>query len=295
MAMKRILFIFNPYAGKEKIKGSLAGIIDVFNKGGYEVVTYASQYPMHVKELVSQLGEMYDLIVCSGGDGTLNEAVTGLMQLERRPCLGYIPAGSTNDFAASIGLPKDMIRCAQKIVSGKPFRCDIGRFRQRYFTYVAAFGAFTEVPYITSQQSKNVLGHQAYVLEAVKQMNSIKSYHMIIRYENHVLEDDFLFGMVSNATSIAGFKGLPGKDVELNDGRFEVMLVRDTKNPLDFPAILTSIFLRNPDPKFIYTFKASAIEMTSPQPVNWVLDGEFGGNCTSVDIEIDHKAISIML
>ena len=160
---------------------------------------------------------------------------------------------------------------------------------------MAAFGAFTEVPYITSQQSKNVFGQQAYVLEAVKQMNNIKSSHMVFRYEDKVIEDDFLFGMISNATSIGGFKGLPGKNVELNDGRFEVMLVRDTKNPLDFPAILTSIFLRNPDPKYIHTFKTSRVEIVSSEPVNWVLDGEFGGNCSKVEIEICHKAISILL
>lgn len=293
--MKNMLFIFNPHAGKAKIKVSLAGIIDTFNKGGYEVVTYASQYPMYAKELILQSGERYDAIVCSGGDGTLNETVTGIMGLEQKPYLGYIPAGSTNDFAVSIGLPKDMIRCAKKILSGKAFDCDIGRFNERYFTYVAAFGAFTEVPYITSQQSKNVFGHQAYVLEAVKQMNSIRSYHMVFSYEEQVIEDDFLFGMISNATSIGGFKGLPGKNVELNDGKFEVMLVRDTKNPLDFPAILTSIFLRNPDPKYIHTFKTSAIRVESSEPVNWVLDGEFGGNRSEVKIEICHKAISILL
>ncbi|MFR8032401.1 MAG: diacylglycerol/lipid kinase family protein [Lachnospiraceae bacterium] len=293
--MKKMLFIFNPHAGKAKIKTSLAGIIDTFNKGGYEVVTYASQYPMHAKELTLQAEDKYDAIVCCGGDGTLNETVTGIMELNHKPYLGYIPAGSTNDFAASIGLPKDMIRCAKKILSGKAFDCDIGKFNDRYFTYVAAFGAFTEVPYITSQRSKNVFGHQAYVLEAVKQMNNIKSSHMVFRYEDKVIEDDFLFGMISNATSIGGFKGLPGKNVELNDGRFEVMLVRDTKNPLDFPAILTSIFLRNPDPKYIHTFKTSRVEIVSSEPVNWVLDGEFGGNCSKVEIEICHKAISILL
>ncbi|MFQ9511574.1 MAG: diacylglycerol/lipid kinase family protein [Lachnospiraceae bacterium] len=291
--MKKLLFVFNPHSGKARIKNHLLDIIDIFNKAGFEVTTYTTQYPLHAKEIVESRGSEYDLIVCSGGDGTLNEVVSGIIHLDPKPCLGYIPAGSTNDFAASIGLPKSMKACAEIAVTGASTYCDIGQFNERYFTYVAAFGVFTAVTYMTSQQSKNLLGHQAYIIEGVKQLANIKPVRMKIEGDFGVVEDEFLFGMVSNSTSIGGFKGLPGKNVDLKDGVFETMFIRNPKTPIDLTTIVTSLIARNPDPDLIYTFKTSNITITSDQPVSWTLDGEYGGEQTVCHINNCHEIIQI--
>ncbi len=293
--MKKLLFVFNPYAGKAQIKNHLVDIIDTFNKADYEVTAFATQYSKHAFELVKEKAKNYGLVVCSGGDGTLNEVVSALMSLKNRPLLGYIPAGSTNDFASSLGLPKNMNNAAKAIVNGEKFLVDIGVFNNSFFTYVAAFGAFTEVTYMTPQQTKNILGHQAYILEGAKRLSSIKPIHMVVTYDGTVIEDDFLFGMITNATSVGGFKGFPGKNVGLNDGIFEVTLVRNPKSPLELPAIITSLVLRDPNPDYIYVFKTANINFKAQVSVDWVLDGEFGGSVTDVNISNCHQAIEIMV
>ena len=291
--MEKLLFVFNPTSGKAKIRDYLLDILDSFNKSNYQVTVYTTQYQGHAREIVKERGKGYDLIVCSGGDGTLNEVVSGLMELEPMPILGYIPSGTTNDFATSIHIPKDMVLAAKLISKRNVFRCDIGKFNDRYFTYVAAFGAFTAVTYMTPQQTKNVLGHQAYVLEGVKQLSSIKPVHLKIEYDDVVIEDDFLYGMVSNSTSVGGFKGLTGKYVELNDGLSEVTLIKNVKNPIGFTNIVTSLLTRKLDSEYFYYFKTNKLKITSKQPIDWVLDGEFGGSHTEVNIENCKEAICI--
>lgn len=291
--LEKMLFVFNPTSGKEKIRNYLLDILDLFNKRNYQVTVYTTQHQGHAKEIVTEIGKDYDFIVCSGGDGTLNEVVSGYMELKEKPVLGYIPSGTTNDFATSIHIPKDMVSAAKLILKKHLFQCDIGKFNTRYFTYVAAFGAFTAVTYMTPQQAKNVLGHQAYILEGVKQLSSIKPVHLKVEYGDNVIEDDFLYGMVSNSTSIGGFKGLTGKYVELNDGLFEVTLIKAVKNPIGFTNVVTSLLTRNFDSEYFYTFKTNQLRITSEQPVDWVLDGEFGGSQTQVDIVNCKEAICI--
>lgn len=294
--MKKMLFIFNPRSGKEQIKGHLLQILDIFTKAGYDIRVHVTQCQQDATKTVAASGQDMDLIVCSGGDGTLNETISGLMQLKEPPLLGYIPAGSTNDFAASLNIPKHMARAAQSIVDGSPFAIDIGTFcRDRYFMYIAAFGAFTEVSYLTSQDRKNLLGHQAYMLEGVKSLTGIKPYPMRVEWEGGALEERFVFGMVTNTVSVGGFKGLVNQSVALDDGVFEVLLIRMPRTPADLSNILSYLFLREEPNEYVYRFKSSSIRFYSSEPVDWVLDGEYGGARTEVEVGNLKERIKILL
>lgn len=294
--MKKLFFIFNPRSGKEQIRTKLLDILDVFVKAGFLVSVYVTQAPQDAIREVKRHGRGKQLIVCSGGDGTLNEVITGMMSMEpkKRPILGYIPAGSTNDYASSLGISKNMKKAAQCAVDGVDFAADVGRFGlDRYFVYVAAFGAFTEVSYSTPQESKNFLGHQAYMLEAVKRVTSLKSYRMKFEWDGKVLEEEFLLGMVTNTISIGGFKGLVGLDVALDDGEFEVLLVRKPRTPGDLGSIVSYLLLKEGENDCVFQFRTKFLKVTSEEAVDWTLDGEFGGSHTEVTIENLNQAIII--
>jgi diacylglycerol kinase (ATP) len=239
--MKKMLFIFNPRAGKAQIKNKLLDIIDLFIQYNYEVIVHSTQRYLDAFEVVKDRAEQYDLVVCSGGDGTLDEVVSGMMNVTKRVPIGYIPAGSTNDFANSLKLSKDMIKAAETAISGKRFPCDIGAFNNDYFVYIAAFGIFTDVSYQTKQEMKNILGHLAYLLEGVKRLYGIKSYHLRVESKEDVFEGDFIYGMITNSVSVGGFKNMTGKSVRLDDGVFEVTLIRQPKNPIELQEVISSL------------------------------------------------------
>lgn len=299
---KKALFILNPHSGKGLIKNHLLDIVDILVKGGYEVTVYPTQASGDALKVVRERKKRYELLVCSGGDGTLNEIVTGMMKSGFKTPIGYIPAGSTNDFAASLKLPSNMRQAAHIVVEGVDFPCDVGRFNENVFVYVAAFGLFTEVSYGTPQEMKNAMGHMAYILEGVRHLQNIKAYKMKVTYKNlnneYVeIEDEFIFGMVTNALSIGGFKGITGNifkgDVALNDGVFEVVLIKMPKNPVELNSILAALTIENIDTDFMYSFKSGEITFESQEEVSWTLDGEFGGNQTLVKLLNDNKAIDI--
>ena len=297
--MKKMLFIINPRSGKEQIRSRLLEILDSFVKAGYGPSVYITQGPKDA-EYQAARAKTKELVVCSGGDGTLNEVVSGLMTItpEKRPELGYIPSGSTNDFASSLGLPKNMRKAAQTAALGKPFLVDVGVFgKNRYFVYVAAFGAFTEVSYSTPQETKNILGHQAYMLEAIKRLTGLKAYRMRLTWEHlgeqRELEEEFILGMVTNTTSIGGFKGLVGMDVALDDGEFEVLLVRKPRTPLDIASIAAYLIQREGENECVFKFRTSKLTVQSEELVDWSLDGEFGGSQTEVVIENKPREIAI--
>ncbi|BCN32148.1 diacylglycerol/lipid kinase family protein [Anaeromicropila herbilytica] len=289
---KRVLFIYNPHAGKGNIKSKLSDILEIFSNADYEITVQPTKYKRHAKELVSEKGTEYDLIVCSGGDGTLNEVTDGLMLLENRPHVGYIPTGTTNDFASGLNISKNMIKAAHTTVEGEDFPYDIGSLNDDFFTYSAAFGAFTDVSYGTPQATKNVLGRLAYILEGVKRIPSIKSYHLVVEHDGETIEDDFIFGMITNSTSIGGFKGLSGKKVILDDGLFEVALIKMPQNPLDLQLIISSLVLRDPNAKYIYSFHSNEIKITSKEDLPWALDGEFGGEFKEMTIRNHKQAVT---
>lgn len=297
---KRLLFVVNPYSGKAQIKNQLLDIVDTMVKAGYEVTVYTTQAVGDAVHKVEMEAGDYDLVVCSGGDGTLDEVVTGSMYrtmydgCEGVP-LGYIPAGSTNDFGTSLGIPKDMLKAAEVAVHGRSFPCDIGTFNDRFFVYVAAFGLFTKVSYKTSQEWKNLLGHAAYILEGAKHLHEIRSFLMQVEYNNVRLQDEFIFGMISNSTSVGGFKGMTGKDVLLDDGVFEVTLVKKPRNPIELNEIIASLTNLVDDTDMVYSFKTSEVRFIAKTKLPWTLDGEFGGDQTEVVIRNLHRAVEIIV
>jgi len=292
---KKLFFIFNPKAGKAQIKNQIGDIIDIFVKYGYSVCVRPTQDVHDAYEQCKLMADKVDMIVCSGGDGTLNEVVSGLMAVDVRPPLGYIPAGSTNDFASSLAIPKGFAKATRAIVEGAPFPCDIGRFNQDVFAYVAAFGVFTDVAYQTEQVWKNALGHIAYVLEGVKRLFDIKSYALRITADNQVYQGDYMYGMITNSKSVGGFKNLTGKNVKLDDGLFEVTLIKTPKNPLELNEIITSLVSRDDKTELIDSFKTAKLTIASCQIIPWTLDGEFGGEHKEVTITNEKHAIEIML
>ena len=292
---KKLLFIYNPRAGKAQIKSKLADILDIFAEAEYEITVVPTRKRDDARLATAGRSKKYDLVVCSGGDGTLDEVVTGMMQSGFRTPIGYILAGSTNDFGGSLGLPKNMVQAAQTIVSGRNFPCDVGSFNTDTFVYIAAFGLFTDVSYETEQEVKNVLGHMAYLLEGMKRLSAIRSFPMKVSYDDQVIEDDFIFGMITNSTSVGGFKNITGKNVKLDDGVFEVTLIRRPKNPIELNNIMISLVNRDIDMGAMYCFRTDRVVLESKEPVAWTLDGENGGNHERVEIRNLHQAIEIMV
>lgn len=293
--VQKLLFIVNPHSGKGQIKNHLLQIVDLMVKAGFEVTVYTTQEPADAARKVTEDGAAYDRIVCSGGDGTLDEVMTGLMNSGKRIPIGYIPAGSTNDFANSLKIPTGMVKAAERAVGDKPFSCDIGAFNEDTFVYVAAFGLFTEVSYKTSQQLKNIFGHVAYLMEGVKQLHDIPSYHLQVEHDGHVFQDEFIYGMVTNSVSVGGFKGMTGKNVKLDDGVFEVTLIKMPHNPIELNQILASLTNRVNDSTMIYSFKTEEVRVVSREQVAWTLDGEFGGEHEEVVIRNLKQRVEIFV
>ncbi|MBE5897221.1 MAG: YegS/Rv2252/BmrU family lipid kinase [Lachnospiraceae bacterium] len=292
---KKLLFIFNSHSGKGKIKNNLVEIIDIFVKAGYETTVYTTQSQGDAVNKAYEEAANYDRIVCSGGDGTLDEVVTGVMKSGIKVPVGYIPAGSTNDFGNSLGIDKDMIHAADIAANGYRFPCDIGKFNDDYFVYVAAFGIFTEVSYATDQGLKNMLGHTAYILEGAKQLWDIPSYRMQVEYDGNVLYDEFIYGMITNSMSVGGFKGIIPGNISLNDGKFEVTLIRMPKNPIELNDILAFLTGMSKDSTMVYSFQTDHIKLTSNEVVPWTLDGEFGGNHQVVRLNDCQQALDIIV
>ncbi|MDD6183705.1 MAG: diacylglycerol kinase family lipid kinase [Lachnospiraceae bacterium] len=293
--MKKLLFVINGHSGKGQIKNRLLEIIDVMVQEGYQVTVHTTQAREDATNVVREQAKDYDLIVCSGGDGTLDETVTGLMQSGAKVPIGYIPAGSTNDFANSLKIPKNMLHAGKTAVTGRRFPCDVGEFNGDFFIYVAAFGIFTDVSYATSQELKNVLGHVAYILEGAKRLHTIKSYHMRVEYDGQETEGDFLLGMITNSTSVGGFKGMTGKNVKLDDGLFEVTLIHKPKNIIELNEIIASLTNLKDTTDLIDSFRADEVRFYAEEEIPWTLDGEFGGDHREVLIQNHHQAMEIMV
>jgi YegS/Rv2252/BmrU family lipid kinase len=293
MAKRKMLFIYNPRAGKGQIRNHLSDIIDIFVKAGNEVTIYPTQCAGDAVRVAAEKAKRYDCVVCSGGDGTLDEVVTGIMRSSKIVPVGYVPAGSTNDFANSLRLPRNMLEAADVVVHGNLFQCDIGSFNEDTFVYIAAFGLFTDVSYETKQEYKNVLGHMAYLLEGMKRLSAIRSYQMKVTAEEMEIEGDFIFGMITNSMSVGGFKRITGKYVELNDGLFEVTLIKRPTNPIELNQILADLVNRNIDTDQMYCFKTASLCLESEEEIPWTLDGEFGGRHCFVQIRNQKQQLAI--
>lgn len=294
--MKKLLFIYNPKAGKAGIVSKLSDCINIFTGADYEITIYPTQCKGDGEVRVRNRMEGYDRIICSGGDGTLDEIVTGMMESEEHLPIGYIPAGSTNDFSKSLGISKNMIEAAKTAVGDNIFKCDVGKFCDRYFVYVAAFGLFTDVTYETDQKLKNKFGYAAYLAEAVKRLQSIESIPLKISYDgDNVITGNFLVGMITNSNSVGGIKGITGTNVELDDGVFEVLLVKAPDSLIDLNLIPPAILDRRIKSDCVISFKSSHLRIESDEPINWTLDGEFGGSVRIAEINNLSEAISFVV
>lgn len=292
--MKKLLLIYNPVSGMTKTRLSLQKAVEFYDSHDYLVTVCL------VNRLEDCSGSIdfksYDLIVCSGGDGTLNITVSFLMERNLPAEIAYIPSGSTNDFAYSLGLSGDEDTRLQNTVAGTPKRIDVGRFNtSRYFLYAAAFGLFTKVSYTTPQKAKNLLGHAAYILEGIKSIADLKDYHMTVELDEETVEGDFILGMVTNSLSIGGFKNILPPDTALDDGLFEIVLVRMPKTLAALNEIGISLLAEKPENnQHIIYKKTSKIIARSSEKIAWTLDGEFGGETDVVRIENRRKLLSII-
>ena len=293
---KKLMLILNPAAGNGNGVLSIGPAMEVLYKGGYIPTVFYTSGVGEATRLVLEHAKEYDCVTCVGGDGTLSETVAGLAQLDSPPPLGYIPQGTANDVASSLRLPKNPIQAAKTIVRGKPVKQDVGKFNEKdYFTYIAAFGAFTEVSYETPREYKQTLGHLAYVIQGMSQLPKLSFYPTVVEYDGGVISADLLFGGVSNTKSVGGIVKLKRTDVELNDGLFEVLLIRNPANVIELNKIASNILSGNFSSNNITMIQSKRVKFTFDRPVKWTRDGEAGGAHQEVVLENLHSAISIMI
>ena len=292
--MKKMLFVINPLAGTRKAGKCLPEILSVFNQAGYDVTVRITSDAGDCTRTVERLADQVELIVCCGGDGTFNEAVTGLMNCGLDVPLGYIPAGSTNDFATSMKLSTNVMQAARDIVEGQPIAYDIGKFGNRYFSYVASFGAFTRASYATPQSIKNALGHTAYVLEGITELSQIRKEHVRMELDGEVVEDDFIFGAISNSTSVGGVLNLDPSLVDMADGKLEVLLIRVPRDLVELAECIKAVQSQQYNCAVITFRSAKNIKIHSNPLMPWTLDGEREEGHIHVDVENVHLAIRLI-
>lgn len=274
---QRVLLMVNPMAGRQKIRNELLYVVDTLTKAGYETIIYTTQGKDATRDLLAEKDSQFDRVICCGGDGTFNEILSATMHWDKRPILGYIPAGTTNDFAAGLKLSSDIREAAMNIVRGTPHTVDAGLFNTSYFSYVASFGAFTETSYSTPQNFKNALGHLAYILEGIKEIPAFTPYTVCVEADGQIYKDSYIFGAVSNARSVGGILKISDSLVDLNDGVFEVMMIKMPKTLMDLSAIVTSLTSLNPlkyDPSMFLFLQTKELKITFEQEMVWSLDGE---------------------
>lgn len=292
--MKKMLFIMNPCAGQKKANKSLSDILLEFSQAGYEVIIHMTTGRGDAVTAAQRWGQDVDLVVCCGGDGTLNETITGLLRAGAETPIGYIPAGTTNDFASSLSLSGNMVQAARDIVAGEPVPYDVGKFGDRYFSYVASFGAFTRSSYAVPQNVKNALGHTAYVLGGISELSQIRKEHIRMEIDGQVVEDDFLFGAICNSTSIGGILTLDPKNVDMADGLFEILLVRSARNMREIADCIQAVRSEKYNCEMITFRSAKSVKIYASPEMPWTLDGEKEDGHGEITVENLHHAIRLM-
>ena len=297
--MNRVLFIYNRHAGKNRTWAGLPEIINAMTEQGWLVTAYPTQHPGDAGEAVVRLSAGFDRVVVAGGDGTLSEAISGAIRLPEPPVIGYIPVGTTNDFSRNLDLPSaDLADLAVTAVTGEPQVHDLGRFNGRSFVYVAAFGAFTDISYNTPQKAKNLLGYNAYVLGALRSMpaSMLKTHRIRVEYDDQVIEGNYVYGMVSNTTSVGRFQNFPPGHPDLSDGLLEVTLISPVHNMEDMAEFIPALLTTNPSAldNMLTTFSTPRVKITCDEDLAWTLDGEDGGTHRTGEIEVLHNAYTIV-
>lgn len=287
--------VVNPRSGRAKIKNDLLDIISVLSKNDHEVTVYPTKFGGDATNAVATLSSEYDTIVCCGGDGTLNEVISGIMQNKNNYVLGYIPAGTLNEWSSGLKISKKAITAAEDIAKRNVIPLDVGAFDDRYFTYTASFGAFTEASYGAPQDIKNILGQAAYLIEGIKAVGNIKPIHLKFVCDDEVIEDDFLFGSISNSMSVGGVVHFDKKTVELNDGLFEVMLIRNPATIADLNDIIDGILKKDLNRKNIDFLHARKVEIFGANGVSFTLDGEFKEGTDYIKAQNLHSAVNFIV
>jgi len=295
MTQKKLLLLFNPRAGRNKSRGPVFDAVSKLSEAGYLISVHETSAPGDATKTVVQEGTEYDLVVAAGGDGTLNEAISGLMQLEKPPLLGYIPQGSTNDFAASLHISAHPVTAAQAIVHNHPRVLDVGQWNQRYFAYVASFGAFTKSSYSAPQAAKNALGHFAYILEGMMDLNTLRPYRVQLAADGETLDGEYLFGAVCNSTSIGGLMKLDPERVVLDDGKFEMLLVPNPKTPMGLQNLIFALLNQHYDSEGLIFRHVSSVRVETKEELPWSLDGEYAPSVPAVDIVNRQGALTMLL
>ena len=292
--MKKMLFVMNPYAGMRRANRYLPDIITIFTQAGYLVQIFMTTGTGDCCRIVREHASGMDIVVCAGGDGTLNETINGLMTQGLDIPVGYIPCGSTNDFANTLKLPTNVLQAARNIAQGQPVRYDVGKFDQRYFSYVASFGAFTRVSYATPQSFKNALGHTAYILSGIQELSQLKTEHVRIELDGTIIEDDFLLGAISNSTSVGGILTLDPKQVDMTDGKFELLLVRSPKSLAELNECIQALQKQTYNCGMVTFRTAEKLRIIANPNMAWTLDGERENGHAQIDVENCHLALQLM-
>lgn len=296
MDKERVLFVFNPHSGRGLIRDNLPAILDSYSAKNCVLMVHATQARMDAASIVEEYlaADMCDRIICAGGDGTLDEVAGAVMRSGRDIPIGIISSGSTNDFGYSLGIPQDVMAAANTAMTGVAFPCDIATLDGRYFTYTASFGLFSDVSYETSQRVKNALGHAAYVLNGITKLSQIKKYHVAIESDAGNMEGDYILGMVVSSFSVGGFRGITGENVSLDDGLYEMILIRAPKNFAELGKIIGEAMAHDFTGNFISRTEVSRVRFRFSEEVAWSLDGEYGGTGTDAEIEVFRRAIKYL-
>lgn len=292
--LRKMLLIVNPVSGRKSALRYLHDIVQIFSDYGWAVTVFTTKNRGDAIEYARLYADKFDAVTCVGGDGTLNETVCGLSKNGFRVPLGYIPTGSTNDFAACHGISSDIVSAAMNIVKGKTKALDIGDFGGRNFAYISAFGAFSDLSYTTSQNLKNILGHSAYFLDAFKELTKIRAEYLSFKTAGFSCEGNYIFGAVCNTTSVAGTLYLPNSVVDTCDGKFEVLLVHKPNTFADFQSIISGVLNQNYSSPFIDFFQADELEITAPQGLIWSLDGEKYSGSSTIHVSNIHKGLRLI-
>ncbi|MBE6991348.1 MAG: YegS/Rv2252/BmrU family lipid kinase [Ruminococcaceae bacterium] len=292
--MKKLLLVVNPCAGQRKAKKHLAEIISVFNRAGYEVITHITEGQGDGEQAVIQYAPQVDMIVGCGGDGTFNETVSGVLKSGTDVPIGYIPAGSTNDFASSLRIPSDLAQAAEVIAAENEMYLDVGYFEERYFTYVASFGAFTKTSYSTPQGLKNALGHAAYILSGIQELSQLKPSRVRFRLsDGTVMEDDYIFGAISNSTSVGGILTISEDWVDLCDGKLELLLIRTPRDISELTECVQALRHQTYNCSMLTFVKTDGLSIDAPENMDWTLDGEKESGKKHINVECLHRAVRV--
>ncbi|WP_022774609.1 diacylglycerol/lipid kinase family protein [Butyrivibrio sp. AE2015] len=299
MDKKRALILINKTSGTGRAASETLEIATALAQKGYEPIVYPilPGSSLTSEEIIPQYDGKVDMIMCSGGDGTLNHVMNAIMHMKKKPLLSYVPSGSTNDFAKGLGIPSSKAKAIEVVSKGMPYTYDVGRMNDKYFNYVAAFGAFSKVSYATDQDLKNVLGYAAYVISAIAELpqNIGYSCHMKIEADDLYEEGDFIFGAVSNSASVAGMTLFADGDIKQDDGFMELLLIKAPKNLAEFNAVIAALATKEPDNPYIIYKQVRSAKFVSDDETEWTLDGEFGGAFKETEIEVVEKAITILV